>query len=162
MKLSGQGAWACATPENLAVMRRFFCQFNKHPASAQAILRGLVPVRWRLVPCLHVVAAFNTGQKLHKAFGKQRLEGVVSKRPDAPDRPGGSRDWMSIKTTAWREANWERWHLSECALEWEGKSRFAVFDRNDKCATVRLMSVADRLAHHRSLFVATFPTASKP
>jgi len=108
VKLSGQSALACGTPENLAVMRRFFCQFNKHPPSDQAILRGLVPVRWRLVPCLHVVAALNNGQKLHKAVEKQKLEGVVSKRPDAPDRSGGSRHWMSATTTALREANWER------------------------------------------------------
>ena len=91
-----------------------FCQINKHPPSpqnppcAQAILRRLVPVRWRLVPCLHVVAALNNGQKLHKAVEKQKLEGVVSKRPDAPDRSGGSRHWMSATTTALREANWER------------------------------------------------------
>jgi hypothetical protein len=42
------------------------------------------------------------------------LEGVVSKRRDAPYRSG--RDWPKIKTTAWREANRERWRLFEAPL----------------------------------------------
>ena len=39
------------------------------------------------------------------------LEGVVSKRRDSPYRSGACRDWLKIKTTAWREANKERWRL---------------------------------------------------
>jgi ATP-dependent DNA ligase len=37
------------------------------------------------------------------------LEGVVSKRRDAPYRSGECRDWRKVKTDAWREANRERW-----------------------------------------------------
>ena len=44
---------------------------------------------------------------------KRRLEGVVSKRRDAPYRSGDCRDWRKVKTTAWREANRERWRLFE-------------------------------------------------
>jgi ATP-dependent DNA ligase len=33
------------------------------------------------------------------------LEGVVSKRRDAPYRSGECRDWRKIKTAAWRVAN---------------------------------------------------------
>jgi bifunctional non-homologous end joining protein LigD len=43
------------------------------------------------------------------------LEGIVSKRRDAPYRSGESRDWRKIKTVAWREANRERWRLFERA-----------------------------------------------
>jgi ATP-dependent DNA ligase len=41
------------------------------------------------------------------------LEGVVSKRCDAPYRSGECRDWREVKTLAWREANRERWRLFE-------------------------------------------------
>jgi len=38
---------------------------------------------------------------------------VVSKRRDAPYRSGECRDWVKVKTTAWRKANRERWRLFE-------------------------------------------------
>ena len=41
------------------------------------------------------------------------LEGVVSKRRDAPYRSGECRDWRKVKTATWREANRERWRLFE-------------------------------------------------
>jgi bifunctional non-homologous end joining protein LigD len=65
------------------------------------------------VPCLHLVEAFDDGQALLEAAERHRLEGVVSKRRDAPYRSGESRDWRKIKTAAWREANRERWRLFE-------------------------------------------------
>jgi ATP-dependent DNA ligase len=46
---------------------------------------------------------------------RHRLEGVVSKRQDAPYRSGQCRGWRKIKTDAWREANRERWRLFERA-----------------------------------------------
>jgi ATP-dependent DNA ligase len=39
------------------------------------------------------------------------LEGVVSKRRDAPYRSGERRDRRKVKTAAWREANKERRRL---------------------------------------------------
>ena len=39
------------------------------------------------------------------------MEGVVSKRRDAPYRSGACRGWRKVKTVAWREANRERWRL---------------------------------------------------
>jgi ATP-dependent DNA ligase len=39
--------------------------------------------------------------------------GVVSKRRDAPYRSGECRDWVNVKTVAWREANRERWQPFE-------------------------------------------------
>jgi len=46
---------------------------------------------------------------------KRGLEGIVSKRRDAPYRSGECRDWRKVKTVAWREANRERWRLFERA-----------------------------------------------
>jgi bifunctional non-homologous end joining protein LigD len=65
-------------------------------------------------PCLHLVDAFDDGQKLLEAAEKHRLEGVVSKRRSAPYRPGACGDWLKVKTIAWREANRE-WRLFEKA-----------------------------------------------
>ena len=56
---------------------------------------------------------FLDGQALLRAAEEHRLEGVVSKRRDAPYRSGDCRDWRKIKTAAWREANRERWRLFE-------------------------------------------------
>jgi bifunctional non-homologous end joining protein LigD len=41
------------------------------------------------------------------------LEGVVSKRIDAPYRSGRRPEWLKVKTESWRIANRERWRLFE-------------------------------------------------
>ncbi len=41
------------------------------------------------------------------------LEGVVSKRLDAPYRSGRRPEWVKVKTESWRIANKERWRLFE-------------------------------------------------
>jgi bifunctional non-homologous end joining protein LigD len=41
------------------------------------------------------------------------LEGVVSKRLDAPYRSGRRPEWVKVKTESWRIANRERWRLFE-------------------------------------------------
>jgi len=56
---------------------------------------------------------FNDGQALLRVAEEHRLEGVVSKRRDAPYRSGACRGWRKVKTTAWREANRGRWRLFE-------------------------------------------------
>jgi bifunctional non-homologous end joining protein LigD len=43
------------------------------------------------------------------------LEGVVSKRLDAPYRSGRRPEWVKVKTDSWRIANRERWRLFEKA-----------------------------------------------
>jgi ATP-dependent DNA ligase len=65
------------------------------------------------VPCLHLVEAFTDGQALLEVAERHRLEGVASKRRDAPYRSGECRNWRKVKTQAWREANRERWRLFE-------------------------------------------------
>jgi bifunctional non-homologous end joining protein LigD len=65
------------------------------------------------VHCLHLVQGFDNGEKLYKAAEQHGLEGIVSKRQASPYRSGLSRDWVKIKTAAWRTANRERWRLFE-------------------------------------------------
>ena len=42
-----------------------------------------------------------------------KLEGVVSKRTDAPYRFGALSVWIKVKRPTWRETNRERWRLFE-------------------------------------------------
>ena len=56
-------------------------------------------------PCLHVVEAFDDPIRLLAAVEKHGLEGIVSKRIDAPYRSGSRSGWIKVKTAAWREAN---------------------------------------------------------
>ena len=42
---------------------------------------------------------------------RMKLEGIVSKRKDSAYRSGPTRDWLKIKTTAWRTENRGRWEL---------------------------------------------------
>ena len=63
------------------------------------------------VDCLHLVQGFDNGAKLFKAAERHGLEGIVSKRARSAYRSGPSRDWVKIKTAAWRAANRERWRL---------------------------------------------------
>lgn len=65
------------------------------------------------VPCLHLVTAFEDGPALFQATERLGLEGIVSKRRDAPYRSGPSSDWLKIKTQGWRSAHAERWRLFE-------------------------------------------------
>src|SRR5262245_5754946 len=48
--------------------------------------------------------AFTDGEGLLSVCEKHGLEGIVSKRTDAPYRSGKC-DWVKVKTKAWREAN---------------------------------------------------------
>jgi bifunctional non-homologous end joining protein LigD len=64
-------------------------------------------------PTVRVSEVFEDGIKLLGAAERHELEGVVSKRRDAPYRSGECRDWVKVKTAAWREANRERWRLFE-------------------------------------------------
>jgi ATP-dependent DNA ligase len=69
-----------------------------------------------LVTCSNVISPsepFEDGLALLRVVEQRGLEGVVSKRRDAPYRWGECRDWRKVKTAAWREANRERWRLFE-------------------------------------------------
>jgi len=51
--------------------------------------------------------------KLLAAADRMGLEGIVSKRRDSTYRSGQSRDWIKVKTAAWRAANRDRYELFE-------------------------------------------------
>ena len=65
------------------------------------------------IPCLHLVQAFDDGRALLAEAEKHGLDGIVSKRRDAPYRSGASKEWLKIKTVAWRAANRDWWQLFE-------------------------------------------------
>ena len=76
--------------------------------------RGLVRLVGRAdIPCLHLVQSFDDGVKLLAAAERHGLEGIVSKRRDAPYRSGECRDWVKVKTAVWRAANREQRRLFE-------------------------------------------------
>jgi bifunctional non-homologous end joining protein LigD len=56
---------------------------------------------------------FDDGLKLLTEADRLGLEGVVSKRRDAPYRSGKQCDWIKVKCETWRDANRERWRLFE-------------------------------------------------
>jgi ATP-dependent DNA ligase len=58
-------------------------------------------------------SAFDDPHRLLVACEERRLEGIVSKRVDAPYRSGNASDWIKLKSAGWREANKERWRLFE-------------------------------------------------
>jgi bifunctional non-homologous end joining protein LigD len=65
-------------------------------------------------PAIALSESFDDGLALLGAAEARGLEGIVSKRRDAPYRSGGDcRDWRKIKTAAWLVANRERWRLFE-------------------------------------------------
>ena len=62
-------------------------------------------------PAVSLSEPFEDGLALLRVAEQRGLEGVVSKRRDAPYRSGECRDWRKVKTATWREANRERWRL---------------------------------------------------
>ena len=61
------------------------------------------------LPNLIQVAHFDDGAALLAAAEMHGLEGVVSKKRDAPYRSGRRPEWVKVKSQAWLEANRERW-----------------------------------------------------
>jgi bifunctional non-homologous end joining protein LigD len=62
---------------------------------------------------LHYSQSFDDGLMLIPEADRFGLEGIVSKRRDAPYRSGKQCGWIRIKCATWREANKERWRLFE-------------------------------------------------
>ena len=56
---------------------------------------------------------FDDGEKLLASCERMGLEGIVSKRRDAPYRSGKRCDWFKVKCQTWRVTNKERWRLFE-------------------------------------------------
>jgi ATP-dependent DNA ligase len=72
-----------------------------------------VPVGAFRLPSYLAFRTFEDGLALLCAAEARGLEGVVSKRRDAPYLSDECWDWRKVKTVAWREANRERWRLFE-------------------------------------------------
>ena len=53
------------------------------------------------------------GDFAREAAKRHKLEGIVSKRKASRYCSGECRDWIKVKTEAWREANRERWRMFE-------------------------------------------------
>ena len=51
---------------------------------------------------------FDDPEKLLASCHKMGFEGIVSKRRASAYRSGPTRDWLKIKTAAWRAANGDR------------------------------------------------------
>jgi bifunctional non-homologous end joining protein LigD len=60
--------------------------------------------------------SFDDDLELLAAADRLGLEGIVSKRCDAPYRSGKQCGWVKVKCETWREANKERWRLFERRL----------------------------------------------
>ena len=79
----------------------------------QSVLQGLLE-RFGC-PAVSLSEPFKDGLALLRVAEERGLEGIVSKRRDAPYRSGECGDWRKVKTLVWREANKERWRLFERA-----------------------------------------------
>jgi bifunctional non-homologous end joining protein LigD len=64
-------------------------------------------------PAVLMSKSFDDGAGLLRIAEKHKLEGVVSKRREAPYQSGPCRDWRKMKTAEWKAANRERWRLFE-------------------------------------------------
>ena len=62
---------------------------------------------------LHYSESLDDGLELVKAADRMRLEGIVSKRRDAPYRSGKQCGWVKVKCGTWRAGNKEQWRLFE-------------------------------------------------
>ena len=65
------------------------------------------------LPCLFVIDQFDDGEDLMQWCEKFKLEGVVSKKRDAPYVSGECKAWVKSKCVAWKEENKERGQLFE-------------------------------------------------
>jgi len=61
-------------------------------------------------PFLQFSESFDNAETLLAECSRRGLEGIVSKRKDAPYRSGKG-DWVKVKTAKWRETNMDRGEL---------------------------------------------------
>jgi bifunctional non-homologous end joining protein LigD len=87
-------------------------------------------------PTVLASESFNDGQALLQVAEKHGLEGVVSKRRGAPYKSGACRRWRKIKTTAWREANRERWRLFSSEVDLLRNSQSRCSNRQERTGEI--------------------------
>ena len=84
--------------------------FRQDPlTNRKALLKGQLGLHKH--PAVRLVEAFEDGERLLAKAESMGLEGVVSKRRDAPYRSGNQSGWTKIKTKSWRAVNAERGRL---------------------------------------------------
>jgi hypothetical protein len=88
------------------------------------------------LPTVLASESFNDGQALLQVAEKHGLEGVVSKRRGAPYKSGACRRWRKIKTTAWREANRERWRLFSSEVDLLRNSQSRCSNRQERTGEI--------------------------
>ena len=81
--------------------------FNGHDLRLQPLVKRQACLQALLErfggPAISLSEPFDDGIALLRVAEQRGLEGVVSKRRDAPYRSGECRDWRKVKTMAWRE-----------------------------------------------------------
>jgi len=66
---------------------------------------------WEIASTCSSPGDFNDPVKLLETCERMGLEGIISKRRESPYHSGPTRDWLKIKTSAWRAANRNRFEL---------------------------------------------------
>jgi bifunctional non-homologous end joining protein LigD len=79
-------------------------------AQLEAVLKRAGSTGSRLI---RFSESFSDAEALLAECARRGLEGIVSKRRDAPYRSGLRSGWIKVKTATWRAANRERWRLFE-------------------------------------------------
>ena len=94
-------------------------RWQGHPSRAAGAARELLAdlLDRSGIGCVCFSEAFGDGPALLKACAGLGLEGIVSKRRDAPYRAGKRPEWVKVKTAEWREANQERPEAFSAAVE---------------------------------------------
>jgi bifunctional non-homologous end joining protein LigD len=91
--------------------------FNGRDLRLQPLVKRQARLRMLLerfaCPAVSLSEPFEEGLALLRVAEERGLEGIVSKRRDAPYRSGECSDWRKVKTAAWRKASRERWRLFE-------------------------------------------------
>ena len=109
--------WAKPGPAAIHLWAFDLLAFNGRDLRPQPLMKRQAVLQALLgrfgCPAVSLSEPFEDGPALLRVAEERGLEGIVSKRRDAPYRSGECGDWRKIKTTAWREANRERWRLFE-------------------------------------------------
>ena len=77
------------------------------PLVARRVKLGTL-LKKQQTPLLHFSDSFSDPDKLLAACNEQGLEGIVSKKKDAPYTSGNRSGWIKVKCSQWKEANKDR------------------------------------------------------
>ena len=75
---------------------------------------------------IQMLETFEDPRRLLEVCNEQRLEGIVSKRADAPYKSGRTPTWVKVKSETWREENRDRYELFQSIDDQEPRARSSV------------------------------------